>query len=53
MLVLYRGKNTVYKFFQNIFRDYSYCRSVMKNHFNKNLTMSVDEVEEFEKSCIC
>ena len=52
-IVFYRGKNAVYKFIQSIFNEYSYCRGVMKKHFNKNLVMSVDEEEEFEKSNIC
>ena len=45
-------KNAVYKFIQGTFNEYSYCRSVMKKHFNKNLIMSVDEEEEFERSNI-
>ena len=52
-IVLYRGKNAVFKFIQSIFNEDSYCRSVMKKHFNKNLVMSVDEEEEFERSNIC
>ena len=51
-VVLYRGKNVVYKFIQSIFNEYSYCRSGMKKYFNKNLIMSAEE-EEFEKSEIC
>ena len=53
LIVLYRGKNAVYKYIQSSFIEYSYCRSVMKKHFNKNLVMSVDDQKEFEKSCIC
>ena len=30
-LVLYRGKNAVLKFIQCIFKEYGYCRSVIKN----------------------
>ena len=41
--VLYRGKNAVFKF----------IKSVMKNHFNKNLVMTIDEKEKFERSNIC
>ena len=52
-LLLYRGKNAVFKYIQSIFNEYSYSRSVMKKHFNKNLIMSIDEEEEFEKSNIC
>ena len=52
-VVLYRGKNAVYKFIQSIFNEYSYCRSIMKKHFNKNLIMSAEEEEQFEKTEIC
>ena len=52
-VVLCRGKNAVYKFIQSIFNEYSYCRSVMKKHFNKNLIMSTQEEEQFERSEIC
>ena len=34
-VVLYRGKNVVYKLIQSIFREYSYCRRVMKKHLIK------------------
>ena len=50
---MYRGKNAVYKFVQRIFNEYSYCRSIMKKHFNKNLIMSAEEEEQFEKTEIC
>ena len=52
-LVLYRGKNAVFKFIQCIFKEYDYCRKVMKKHFNKNLVMTVEQNEEFERSNIC
>ena len=51
-IVLYRGKNDVYKFIQSIFKEYSYCKSVMKKHLNKSLVISAEE-DEFEKSCVC
>ena len=38
-VALYREKNAVYKFIQSIFKEYSYCRSIKKKHFNKNLVM--------------
>ena len=52
-LALYRGKNAVYKFIQSIFKEYSYCRSVIKKHFDENLVMTAEEKKEFEKSNIC
>ena len=50
-VVLYRGKNAV--FIQCVFKEYSYCRRVMKKHFNKNLVMTAEQNEEFERSNIC
>ena len=52
-IVLCREKNAVLKFIQSIFNEYFYCRSIMKKHFNKNLIMSAEEEEQFEKSEIC
>ena len=52
-VVLYKGKNAVFNFFQCIFKEYEYCRDVIKNHFNKNLVMTAEENEEFERSNIC
>ena len=52
-VVLYRGKNAVFKFIQCIFKEYDYCKRVMKKHFNKNLVMTAEENEEFERSNIC
>ena len=52
-IVLYRGKNAVLKFIKCIFKEYGYCRNVMKKHFNKNLIMTAEQNEEFEKSNIC
>ena len=51
-VVLYKGKNSVFKFIQCIFKEYDYCRSVMKKYFNKNLVMTAEE-EEFERSNVC
>ena len=51
-VVLYRGKNAVFKFIKSIFKEYGYCRSAMK-HFNKNLIMTAEQNEEFERGNIC
>ena len=39
-IVLYRGKNAVYRFIKVILEEYDYCRIMIKKHFNKNLIMS-------------
>ena len=52
-VVLYKEKNAVLKFIKCIFKEYEYCRSVVKKHFNKNLVMTAEENEKFERSNIC
>ena len=52
-IVLYRGKTAVFKFIEMILKEYAYCRKVMKKHFNKNLVMTAEENEEFERSNVC
>ena len=52
-IMLYRGKDTVFKFIRSIFKEYDYCRKVMKKHFNKNLVMSASGNELFERNNIC
>ena len=53
IVVLYRGKNAVCKFIKSIFSEYSYCRKIIKKHFNENLIMSAEEEERFQLSNIC
>ena len=52
-VVLYKRKNAVFKFINCIFKEYGYCRSVTKKYFNKNLIMTAEENEKFERSNIC
>ena len=50
---MYRGKDAVYEFIKSILKEYNYCRSAVKKHFNKNLTMSEEENERSELANIC
>ena len=52
-VILYRGKNAVFKLIQCILREYSYCKSVIKKHFNKRLVMTAEQNEEFQRTNIC
>ena len=52
-VVLYKGKNAVKKFLMSIFKVYDYCKSVIKKHFNKNLVITAEQNEGFERSNIC
>ena len=51
-VVLYRGKNAVYKFIKAILEEYDYCKKMMKKHFIKNLIMTAEE-ERFQLSNSC
>ena len=52
-VVMYRGKDAVFKFIQCIFKEYNYCRNMLKKPFNKDLVMTAEENEKFERSNIC
>ena len=51
--VVYRGENAAYEFIKAIFKEYKYCKKVMKKHFNKNLIMSEEEEHLFQQSNSC
>ena len=46
-IVVYKGKNTAYRFIEAILKEHEYCKKVMKKHFNKNLIMTEKEEENF------
>ena len=52
-VVLYRGKNAVYKLIKSVLNEYNYCRIVIKKHFSQNLIMSAEEEEIFQWNNIC
>ena len=52
-VVLYRGKNAVYRFIEAILNEFDYCKKMIKEHFNKNLLMSAEEEERFQLSNNC
>ena len=41
---------SAYKFIDAIFKEYEYCKKVIKKHFNKNLIMIEKEEEQFQSS---
>ena len=51
-VLLYRGKDAAFKFIKCNFKEYGYCRRVMKKHFCKNLIISAKENEKFEMANI-
>ena len=52
-IVIYRGKDCVDKFVDEFLSEYEYCKSIMRNHFNKNLIMSMEEEKVFQKANKC
>ena len=52
-IVVYRGKNAAYEFIKAIFKEYKYCKKVMKENFNKSLIMSEEEEYLFQQSNSC
>ena len=51
--VLHRRKNAVNRLIEAILEEYGYCKKVIKNHFNKNLVMSVEDERIFQASNKC
>ena len=49
-IVDFRAENVAYEFIKAIFKEYQYCKKVMKKHFNKNVIMSEAEEEQFQSS---
>ena len=47
-IVVFRGENAAYEFIKAIFKEYQYCKKVMKKYFNKNLIISEKEEEQFQ-----
>ena len=52
-VVIYRERGCVDKFIHAILDEFKYCKNVIKNHFNKNLVISMEEEELFQKSNKC
>ena len=52
-LQTYRGKNAVYRFMEKMLEEVKHCKSIMKNEFNKELIITRDDEEKFQKSIEC
>ena len=52
-VVLYRGKNVVFRFIEAILKEYDYCKKTIRKHFNKNLVMFAEDEERFQSSTMC
>ena len=51
--IIYRGENAAYEFIKAILEEYKYCKKVINKHFNKNLIMTEEEEDLFQKSNNC
>ena len=49
-IVIYRVRDCVNKFIDANLNEYQYCRNVVEDRFNKNLIMSMQEQELFQKT---
>ena len=45
---IYRGENAVYKFMEKMLEEVEYCKTVIKNHFNKPLVMTEVDEQNFK-----
>ena len=50
---IYRGKGAVYKFLENMLKEIEYCNRMVKKHFNKNLRMTDEDMDDFNRSNKC
>ena len=48
--IIYRGENAAYKSIKAILEEYKYCKKIIKTHFNKNLIITEEEENLFQKS---
>ena len=50
---IYRGKGAVYKFLENMLEEVEYRKRMVKKHFNKNLRMMDEDMDDFNRSNKC
>ena len=46
----YLGEDVVYNFISSMIEESKYCCDAMKKHFNKQLKMTKEDIEDFENS---
>ena len=51
--IIYRGENAAYEFIKAILEEYKYCKKIINKHFNKNLIVTEEEEDLFQKSNNC
>ena len=48
--IIYRGKNAAYEFIKAILEEYRFCKKIIEEYFSKNLIMTEEEENLFQKS---
>ena len=43
---IYGGKGAIYKFLENMLEEVEYCKRMVKKHFNKNLRMTDEDMDD-------
>ena len=51
--IIYNGENAADEFIKAILEEYKYCKKIINKHFNKNLVMTEEEEDLFQKSNNC
>ena len=51
--VIYRGEKAVYKFLEAMLKEVRYCQKVIKEKFDKELKMTKEDEEKFQKADRC
>ena len=52
-IIIYRGENAAYEFIKAILQEYKYCKKITEEYFNKNMIMTKEEENLFQKSNNC
>ena len=51
-IVVFGGENAAYEVIKAIFKEFEYCKKVMKKHFNKNLIMEKKKNKFNQVTCV-
>ena len=52
-VIRYTDENAFHNFIEAILKEYNYCIKIMKEHFNKNVIMSVVDKQRFQSNNKC